>query len=167
MNLLLEDPRFQKVCSTTTRDRREGEQDGDQYFFIAFDEFEELKRQNLFVECACVHGKHRYGTRSDFLQEGLNSGLYPIKNIDPIGMKMLQDKQDLGFDYCSIFLDVSDDIVRQRILYRQPDIDPKELLARVKSAQTEREILKELYAHVVDASQTIEQVLSDVKKAIF
>lgn len=167
MNLLLQDNRFQKVCSTTTRAMREGEKDGDQYFFVSFEEFEKLQQADLFVEYACVHGKHRYGTRKDFLNNALASGLYPIKNIDPIGMKIIQDKDTIDFEYCAIFLTIEDDVVKERIMQRQADIDKEELNARIQSASHERDILQDLNCHVVDASKTITEVLESVYAIIF
>ena len=42
MSLLLQDSRFEKVCSVTTRKPREGEINGDQYIFMNTGEFEYL-----------------------------------------------------------------------------------------------------------------------------
>lgn len=52
--------------SATTRERRKGEVDGDDYYFLREEEFENWDREGKFLETEVVHG-NRYGTLKDIL----------------------------------------------------------------------------------------------------
>lgn len=73
MDLLLEDDQFVRVCSTTTRKPRDGEKEGEHYFFLSTSEFENLIQEKKFLEYAYVHQIAYYGTRIDLIQEVLDS----------------------------------------------------------------------------------------------
>ncbi len=62
----LDGTRFVRSVSATTRPAREGERDGEDYYFVSVDEFERMREKNELVEWAEVHGNY-YGT--------------PLKNI--------------------------------------------------------------------------------------
>lgn len=72
-----------KSVSATTRPPREGEKDGEAYFFVTAEEFEVMKGADL-VEWAEVHG-HLYGTPKSFVDGKLQGGLDVILNIDVQG----------------------------------------------------------------------------------
>ena len=51
--------------SNTTRSPRDGEINGMHYFFISKEEFEEMIKQDQFLEHACYSGNY-YGTNKNF-----------------------------------------------------------------------------------------------------
>lgn len=77
--------------SATTRKPREGEIDGVDYFFITQDKFENMKKENEFIETACVHGNN-YGTPRSYVEECLKNGEDIILEIDIQGAKQIKDK---------------------------------------------------------------------------
>ncbi|MCZ6765999.1 MAG: guanylate kinase, partial [bacterium] len=81
--LLLLDPRLAESISTTTRAPREGEQEGEAYFFVTDREFEKLK-DGALIEWAVVHGQS-YGTPKEFVSAHLDDGWEVVLNIDVQG----------------------------------------------------------------------------------
>ncbi len=167
MSLLLQDDRFEKVCSVTTRKPREGEINGDQYIFMNTGEFEYLIEQKKFLEYAYVHQIAYYGTRLDLIQGALDHGKYPVKTIDMIWLEVIEQKWKIDGKYLSFFIDISEDIMRQRILSRQPDMNDLELQHRLDSASMERTIAKRLKnCIIIDGSVSIEEVFATIKSYI-
>jgi len=70
--------------SVTTRPRRPGEEDGEEYQFTTPEEFEAMKADDLLLESACVHG-HHYGTPKGFVMEQLEQRKIIVLNIDVQG----------------------------------------------------------------------------------
>ena len=81
--LLLLDPLLIESISTTTRAPREGEKEGEAYFFVTGPEFEKLKGGAL-IEWAVVHGQS-YGTPKEFVSAHLDDGRDVVLNIDVQG----------------------------------------------------------------------------------
>jgi len=168
MQLLLQDECFEKVCSVTTRKPREGEISGDQYIFMNAGEFEYLIEQKKFLEYAYVHQIAYYGTRLDLIEQALSHGKYPIKTIDMIGMEVIEQKWKIEGHYISFFLDISEEVMKERILLRQPDMNNLELQHRLDSAAMERMIAKRLKnCIIIDASGSRDDVLTSIKNYIF
>lgn len=71
--------------SATTRPRREGEVDGINYFFKTRQEFEEMIRNDEFLEHMLLFGVNYYGTPRQFVQEELFAGNDIILEIDVNG----------------------------------------------------------------------------------
>ncbi|MBQ3252043.1 MAG: guanylate kinase [Oscillospiraceae bacterium] len=69
--------------SATTRAPRPGEQEGVSYYFVTREQFEEMIRQNAFVEYD-AHMKNCYGTPRAQLEEKLQLG-HVILDIEPNG----------------------------------------------------------------------------------
>jgi len=168
MQLLLQDECFEKVCSVTTRKPREGEISGDQYIFMNAGEFEYLIEQKKFLEYAYVHQIAYYGTRLDLIEQALSHGKYPLKTIDMIGMEVIEQKWKIEGHYISFFLDISEEVMKERILLRQPDMNNLELQHRLDSAAMERMIAKRLKnCIIIDASGSRDDVLTSIKNYIF
>ncbi len=71
--------------SVTTREPRDGEVHGVDYFFISEQEFLKLEKQDAFLESANVHGFH-YATLKSFVDEKTSSGISVILDIDVQGL---------------------------------------------------------------------------------
>jgi guanylate kinase len=72
--------------SVTTRPKSETEIDGDDYWFISEEEFQERINKGLLLEHAEVFG-HLYGTPKDKVDEALQRGHTVILEIDVQGAK--------------------------------------------------------------------------------
>ena len=77
--------------SATTRERREGEVEGENYFFISEEKFKEIEAADGFIESAVVHG-HYYGTPKKFVDKKLDDGEDIILEIDTQGAKQVREK---------------------------------------------------------------------------
>jgi guanylate kinase len=67
--------------SHTTRDRREGERHGHEYFFVSVSEFKEMIDGDEFLEWADVYGNF-YGTSRQFVESQLESGCDVLLDVD-------------------------------------------------------------------------------------
>ncbi len=77
-------PDFKLSISCTTRTKREGEEEGVNYFFMSKDEFEKCVQNNEFLEWAEFSGNF-YGTKKSFVEKTLQNGDELILEIDTKG----------------------------------------------------------------------------------
>lgn len=63
----------QKLCSVTTREPRKGEVDGEDYYFITKEQYEELDKSGELIQKADYVG-HKYGVTKTELHEKLHEG---------------------------------------------------------------------------------------------
>ena len=75
--------------SHTTRERRTGEVDGGDYYFVGRDEFENLVSEGLFLEYAEVFDNY-YGTLRGTVDELLEAGNNVILDIDWQGARQVR-----------------------------------------------------------------------------
>ena len=86
--------------SVTTREPRDGEVHGVDYFFISEQEFLKLEKQDAFLESANVHGFY-YATLKSFVDEKTSTGISVILDIDVQGFKQIKQTSQ---DNVSIFI---------------------------------------------------------------
>ena len=72
--------------SCTTRAPRDGERDGNDYFFLSVAAFEARRRRGEFVETAEVHG-NLYGTLHSEVRRVLAAGKQVVMDIDVQGAR--------------------------------------------------------------------------------
>lgn len=89
---LLKETDVKLSISSTTREPRNGEVHGREYFFISKEEFEAKLEENEFLEWACVYDNY-YGTPNAYVEEILSSGYDCILEIDPQGAKQVKEKR--------------------------------------------------------------------------
>jgi guanylate kinase len=77
--------------SHTTREPREGEQDGVDYHFVSQGQFLDMIDRELFLEYAEVHDNF-YGTSKDAIEIQLDDGLDVVLDIDVQGAAILRKK---------------------------------------------------------------------------
>jgi guanylate kinase len=77
--------------STTTRQPREGEVDGKDYYFVSKESFEEGIKAGDFLEYALVHGNY-YGTSLKPVRKALDEGKLVIFDIDIQGHRLIRAK---------------------------------------------------------------------------
>ena len=119
--------------SVTTREPRDGEVHGVDYFFISEQEFLKLKKQDSFLESANVHGFH-YATLKSFVDEKTSSGISVILDIDVQGFKQVKQTSQ---DNVSIFiLPPSLEELEQRLFNRGSE-SAESIKKRLKNALIE------------------------------
>lgn len=101
--------------SATTREKREGEIDGVNYFFKNREEFERMIKDDELLEWAEYVGNY-YGTPREFVQQTINAGKDIILEIEVQGALQVKEKFPDGV---FIFLAPPDlDELRNRIVGR-------------------------------------------------
>lgn len=82
---------FKYSISMTTREKREGEIDGVDYFFKTKNEFETLIEEDKFIEYANYVGNY-YGTPVDYVVETMEAGYDVFLEIEVEGAKQVREK---------------------------------------------------------------------------
>ncbi|WP_319764902.1 guanylate kinase [Maridesulfovibrio sp.] len=88
-------PQIGFSISCTTREPREGEVDGTDYFFLSVDEFNEKLEAEEFAEWAEVHGNF-YGTPKEPVEQMLYKGMDILFDIDFQGCMQLMETMPDG-----------------------------------------------------------------------
>lgn len=118
--------------SATTRPITEADVDGVDYHFITKEQFEQLEKENAFLETAEVFG-NKYGTPKAWVQEQLARGRLVILEIDVVGA--IQVKQSIP-DLFAIFVLPPDEqtlLERLRNRKREPEAVIQRRFAEAKS----------------------------------
>ena len=129
-------PNLYFSISTTTREPREAEEDGIDYFFVSKEKFEDDIKDANFLEYAKVHDNY-YGTSLKPVIEALNAGKLVIFDIDVQGHKIIRKKlQNL---ITSVFITTpTKKILEQRLIARATDSEDS-INKRVENARVEME----------------------------
>ena len=99
-NRLLQDSRFARVITHTARPPREGEVDGVDYNFVSYEYFEEMIKEDKFVEHALVHG-NLYGTAKTSINLAESGGKHVLLIVDWQGATRIKERYP---DSISIFV---------------------------------------------------------------
>ena len=119
--------------SATTRNPRDGEIDGKDYFFLSKEEFKNKIDNDEFYEYAEVHGNY-YGTLKKTVEENLDKGLNVILEIDVQGALIAKEKKK---DAVLVFFRTKDMAILEKRL-RDRKTDSEEVIqTRLKNAETE------------------------------
>lgn len=86
---------LQYSISMTTRDKREGEENGTDYFFKTREEFEELIKQDELLEYA-KYVNNYYGTPRKYVEETLESGKDVFLEIEVQGAMQVKKRFPQG-----------------------------------------------------------------------
>ncbi len=82
-------PHISVSISHTTRPKRDGEQDGVNYYFVPQDEFDGMRERGEFLECATVFN-NSYGTARAEVEHLLHYGNDVILEIDWQGARQIK-----------------------------------------------------------------------------
>lgn len=155
--LLANHPGLTMSISVTTRDKRPGEIDKQDYYFIDDGEFEEMSQEGKLLEYATVF-KHKYGTPSEHVNAALDKGLDVLFDIDWQGTRQLAEK--CRDDLVSVFiLPPSLEELERRLRGRGQD-DDEVIRHRMEKAAAEISHWHE-YDYVV-VNKDIDQTLSKI-----
>lgn len=119
--------------SYTTRNPRPGEREGVEYCFVDEARFQDLVREEAFVEWAEVYG-HKYGTPKHALLEALHKGIDVLLEIDAQGARQIMERF-AGAVYVFV-APPSLDVLRNRLCRRALD-SPEEIERRLHEASDE------------------------------
>lgn len=105
---------YKKFVTTTTRDKRVGEIDGVDYYFISVDEFKENLANNKFIETT-IYNNNYYGSFKSEMADN------KVLIVEPNGLKAFQSLND--HHIISFFIDSSEDDRYERMLKRGDEIN--------------------------------------------
>ena len=158
------------VPSYTTRDMREWELNGERYWHISSDEFDAMILNNERLEYASAPGVHRwkyYGTRKSDIDTVIAHGKIPIKETEVMGLhQLLHSEYAEEYDIISIFLNISDEEMRKRILLRQSDLSGEDIEERILHTQRERDFADNYCTYIIDASPALDIVQGRIREVM-
>ncbi len=142
--------------SCTSRAPRPGDKEGETYYFLSKEEFEEMIRNNEFLEYAEYNGAY-YGTPKKYIDDRLNSGIDVILEIEVQGA--LKVRELLPEAICIFILPPSMSELRRRLICRGTETKDK-VLSRFKKAYQEINEVKD-YNYVV-VNDTVENAVQKI-----
>ena len=154
---ILKDIRNEFSVSMTTREPREGEEHGREYFFVSHEEFIENINRNNFLEYATVFDNY-YGTPKDIVLKKLEKGRNVILDIDVQGG--LQVKEAMPEAVLIFLLPPSLAALRSRLENRGTET-PDKIEKRLNKALDEIKFIGE-YDYMV-VNDVREDAVSDVR----
>ena len=142
--LLKRVPDLQLSVSATTREPRDGEQDGRDYHFLSPEEFDRRAEAGDFLEFATYSG-NRYGTLRSEIERRLDAGHSVVLEIEVQGARQVRAAMP---ESVQIFIAPPDPAaLRERLLARGKD-SPEAIDARLAVAAQEL-AAKDEFAHQV------------------
>ncbi|HYG95931.1 MAG TPA: guanylate kinase, partial [Solirubrobacterales bacterium] len=131
--LLSRIPELEMSISATTREPREGEEDGRDYHFLSREEFDRRADAKDFLEFATYSG-NRYGTLRSEVERRLEGGHSVVLEIEVQGAQQVRAAKP---DSVQIFIAPPDPaVLRERLSTRGTD-SPEAIDARLKVASQE------------------------------
>ena len=89
--ILGKEKNFWISISATTRKPREGEKDGENYYFLNQEKFKEMIEENLFLEWTQFAGNY-YGTPFATVNEKIKKGFTVLLEIEVEGARQIKNK---------------------------------------------------------------------------
>ena len=157
-------PNLWYSISMTTREKRDGEVDGKDYFFVSEKEFINNINQDNFFEYIEVYQGLYYGTPKDKVLEKLRSGVDVILEIDVDGAFLIKEQMK---DAVMIFIaPLSVGVLKDRLIQRDTD-DEEIIKERLQKAEYELS-QKDQYDYVIindDLSIAINKLSEIINKS--
>ena len=154
--------------SYKSRPARDNETHWVDSYFISKDSFIDAIEAGEFLEYAVVHNSDYYGTKfEDVIENGIEQWKVVMKELDMNGFeKLLLEKPEFTGNYTTIFLDIPSSILQDRLETRGDRITWEYLKNRIASSIVESKKAQELCHHIIDATQSPEDVLHEVLSLI-
>ena len=145
--------------SATTREGRDGEEHGQDYFFLTEEEFRGMIERGEFLEHARVHGQF-YGTPKKPVEEALARGVDVLCDIDVQGAAQIKKKKP---DAVLVFvLPPSREELERRLRGRRTESEDA-LRRRLEAAANEaRAAEKHGFSHLV-VNETVEGTVGELE----
>jgi len=152
-------PGVHPSISYTTRNPRQGEVHGRDYYFVDEQVFQDMVQRNDFAESARVYG-HFYGTPRQALTDMMEKGLDVLLEIDTQGAMQIKKKFSDGV-YIYILPPSIDDL-RTRLLQRG---DPQEEIQR-RMQKARQEILSYREYDYIVRNEDLKQALQELQAIV-
>lgn len=129
-----------RVVTTTTRKPRDGEKEGEDYFFTSVKQFHELLENEAFLEYEIIHGNH-YGTRKKTVFDKIEKNQDILINIDVKGARSLRKEisknKSFNGKIITVFLKPNNlEVLKERLSQRATDTK-SDIETRLETAKKE------------------------------
>ncbi|MGD8822984.1 MAG: guanylate kinase [Anaerolineales bacterium] len=149
------------VVTATTRPIREGEVEGEDYFFVSRDEFAELIEKDELLEYAIVYNDYK-GIPKEQVRQALASGEDVVMRLDVQGAETIRKMYP---EALLIFLStVDEDELVERLKQRKTET-PEGLKLRIATARKEMQRVEMFDYYVINADMRLDETV-DVIGAI-
>ena len=163
--LLAQMPELQLAVSATTRARRQGEENGREYWFISDDDFDEKLRAGEFLEHVVFPWGQRSGTLRSEIARITSAGKIPLLDLETEGA--LNVKQTVP-GAVTIFVEApsfeeNERRLRERATESEGEIDERLELARTQLSQADE------FDHVIvndDLDRALAELAGIVRKSL-
>jgi guanylate kinase len=154
--------KFHYVVTVTTREQRQGEEEGVHYFFRTREEYERMRENNELLEDAKVYNNY-YGIPRSQVVDPLRRGEDVIMKPDVQGARTMREKEP---DAIYIFLaPPSMEDLASRLYHRKTE-DPQELSRRLKVARDEMHALSDFDYVVVNRNNELDETVEEIQAII-
>ena len=165
--LLKNNPEWKFSVSATTRELREGEEDGKDYVYMANEKFEHSVMFGDFLEWEWVHG-NKYGTPIGPLEDALDDGQTILLDVDVKGgISVMEEFSDATI---GIFLEPPGDDLPEQLeileerLNQRGNEPPQLIVKRLKRFPLEIEYKDKFMFHFVN--EELDDTIKDIEKVI-
>ncbi len=155
---------IERVITTSTRQMRDGESQGNPYYFISKEEFQAGIDSGDFAEYAQHYNDNYYGVTKKELERVIDSGKIGIWKLEYKGVK---SAQKLFPGITSIMVTVPDlETLNRRIRHRDPNVSEEYLAERLEYS-SEWMSHTDIYDHVVvNADGKLDEAIAQVAQII-
>ena len=153
--------------SFTSRNPREGEEEGVQYHFITRKEFIERIKNDEFYEYDLHHNNY-YGTSRKLMNEKIASGKIIIKDIEVNGTENLLKQLHNETKLVPIFLKVDREELKRRLINRGDNLTEEEMELRLGRLEYEESKIG-LYDYVIkndDLEKTVQIIMTIIENEL-
>ena len=160
--LLARMPELELAISATTRPRREGEENGREYWFISDEEFDRKLAAGEFLEHIVFDWGQRSGTLRSEIDRILDAGRIPILDLETEGALRLARTRSVGA--VTIFVkapsfEENERRLRDRATESEGEIEERLELARRQLAQEDR------FDHVIE-NDDLDHAVEELEKIV-
>lgn len=157
---------IEKIITSTTREKRPNEINGQDYYFLSHEEFQKKIKDNKFFEWKLEDNGNYYGGTFKEIERVINSNKIGIWKID---YKGALHAKELIPESISIYLHVPLEIIEKRLNNRKIH-DQKFIKGRLKYAQgwykNRKKFNYEVHNKEGELDKTIRKVANIIKKNI-
>lgn len=157
----------ESLPSFTTRPKREGDIEGQTYYYVTKPEFEGMIGNGDFYEYD-IHHNNYYGTSKKLLNEKIKSGKVIVKDIDVNGTEHLKEMLKGDTKVVTIFLRVPKEELKRRLEERIDRPSHEEVMLRLNRFDYEESRIN-LYDYVLkndDLEKTVKIIMEIINNEV-
>jgi len=160
--LLKRIPQSKRITTVTTRMPREGEIEGEDFFFVTREQFENMRDTETLIEWS-EHFENYYGTSKQYLEQLLNKHLIVFAVLDINGARMVLEREPRTL---TIFLEPGDLVDLEKRLEEKDIGSQKERDLRLRRATEEIEAAPFFHHTVINTDGKFEDTIQTTQDII-